>query len=79
MEVLQRLLQDKSNEVKLLQKKVSDVEHEKYTELVKLRLEVCYIHTYTHASTYCMHIRYILTHPDCTRSGVSSMCEGFCI
>ncbi len=48
VEVLQRLLQDKANEVKQLQKKVSDVEHEKHTELVKLRLEVRYIVTHTH-------------------------------
>ena len=40
MEVLQRLLQDKANEVQELQKKVSDVEREKHTDLVKLRLEV---------------------------------------
>ena len=60
MEVLQRLLQDKSNEVKLLQKKVSDVEHEKYTELVKLRLEVCYIctHTHMHPHTACTYAIY---------------------
>ena len=61
MEVLQRLLQDKANEVKQLQKKVSDVEHEKHTELVKLRLEVCYIVTYTHTNmclfVHCMHAR----------------------
>lgn len=40
MEVLQRLLQDKTNEVKQLQKRLSDMEREKHTELVKLRLEV---------------------------------------
>lgn len=67
MEVLQRLLQDKSNEVKLLQKKVSDVEREKHTELVKLRLEVRCIHT-------CIHAHTLLIHPDCTRSGVLVAC-----
>ena len=46
VEVMQRLLQDKTNEVKQLQKRLSDVEREKHTELVKLRLEVR-IHTHT--------------------------------
>lgn len=74
MEVLQRLLQDKANEVKQLQKKVSDVEREKHTELVKLRLEVrmLYPHIYTcrcEVVHYCsyklMNVYTQLIHPAC--------------
>ena len=81
VEVLQRLLQDKANEVKQLQKKVSDVEHEKHTELVKLRLEVRYIVTYAHTYKhvpFCTLHAHAHTHTHTHTINPSNMSFGTC-
>ena len=40
MESLQRTIQEKSGEIRQLQKQLTDLERDKHTEVVKLRLEV---------------------------------------
>lgn len=43
LEVLQRTIQERNGEVRQLQKQLTDLERDKHTEVVKLRLEVYHV------------------------------------
>lgn len=43
---LQKTVQDKTGEIQQLQKQLAEVERDKHTEIVKLRLEVSCFHVY---------------------------------
>ena len=45
LEVLQRTIQERNGEVRQLQKQLTDLERDKHTEVVKLRLEVYNLQT----------------------------------
>ena len=45
VEALQRTIQEKSGEIQHLQKRLADLERDKHTEVVKLRLEVNKLYT----------------------------------
>lgn len=48
LEVLQRTIQERNGEVRQLQKQLTDLERDKHTEVVKLRLEVYHVeHLYS--------------------------------
>eukprot|EP00731_Ephydatia_muelleri_P020546 Em0013g273a len=61
IEVLQRQIQEKNAELRQIQKQLSDVERDRHTEVVKLRLEVCVLFSCGTVLSYKTVV--CLTHP----------------